>query len=262
MDRARLRPRRLGRRASPCRVSAPKRDHGRSRRASRGSEWRRDRWRHRHDCVCGDRLSSDRAVGRRRALLVSAGPTGSLPHRGGGPRLRARPAIRHGSAGPRRDRRADPADCGPHVIGECVRRAAGAQHAQSQHDDHLQRRRDRALAESGRRPHVPRATGGRRVDEHRRLRQRFRRQPERLREFPGQRPAGHVQRLHRRWTRNQRSDDQPEQRVVDQPRPRSQLDRRSHGEYDVVPRGSGAIRRVPGQLRHQVRDEHVPRQRV
>jgi hypothetical protein len=71
-----------------------------------------------------------------------------------------------------------------------------------------------------------------------------------------------VERLHCRWPGDQRPADQPEQRPFHQPGAGIELHRRSHREHALLLGGSGPLRGIAGQLRHQVGHQSVPRKPV
>ena len=71
-----------------------------------------------------------------------------------------------------------------------------------------------------------------------------------------------LQRLHRRWTGNQRSADQSEQRPLHQSGAGTEFHRGSHRQHGLLRGRSGPLRRLAGQLRHQVRHQSVSRKPV
>ena len=100
------------------------------------------------------------------------------------------------------------------------------------------------------------------ADQHRRQRQRFRWRHERLRQRGIQRAARAFQRLHRRWTGDQRSADQPQQRTFHESGAGPELDLGGDRQHAFLFGGPGPLRRVAGQLRHQVRHQPVPRKSI
>ena len=118
------------------------------------------------------------------------------------------------------------------------------------HDDAgIENHRQPAQPRSG--PDFHRAVCAGRADEHRRLVER-RQGRGRLRKRGVQRPACHVERLHPRRVRQQRSLAGAEYRALDKSRHRPRRRGSGDGEYELLLRRSRTLWRLAGELLHQV----------
>ena len=228
-----------------------RRDHQRHRRTSRRSirclAGRRNRTahgrRHRH--------RAHGPHGRFRPLQLLPIETWRL--HGGSRRARIRAAAQ---AVDRRRRGSDPnrrfRSAGGRRRGPEHRRHHGSaadQYRECQHRYHAGRGGHRESSESRLRSHLSGAVRSRRADQYGGQQQRLRRRTERLRQRAVQRSARAIQRLHRRWPGNQRSADQSQQRIGDQPCAGLELHFRSHRQHHFVRGRPGPLRRFPDHIR-------------